>query len=147
MSEFRFIDNSDKVKEAFEEQILQALEGIGATVTMRAKDKAPVDTGALQADIRYEVAPEESAVYIGNTKEIPYAVYQELGTSKMQAHPYLKPACMESKGAIQRIVKGTMKDDDSASFVMELIAAAKQGYQQGKKSGKKFEKKLNDSLK
>ena len=105
--EVRFKDNSDKVKEAFEEQILKALDGIGATVTMRAQDKAPVDTGALLADIRYEVEPGEKAVYIGNTPEIPYAKYQELGTSKMPAHPYLKPACMDAKGDIQRIVKGT----------------------------------------
>lgn len=145
--EVRFKDNSDKVKEAFEEQILKALDGIGATVTVRAQDKAPVDTGALLADIRYEVEPGEKAVYIGNTLEIPYAKYQELGTSKMQAHPYLKPACMDAKGDIQRIVKGTLKDDDSASFVMEIIAAAKQGYKQGKNAGKKFEKKLNNSLK
>ena len=145
--EVRFKDNSDKIKEAFEEQILKALDGIGATVTMRAQDKAPVDTGALLADIRYEVEPGEKAVYIGNTTEIPYAKYQELGTSKMPAHPYLKPACMDAKGDIQRIVKGTLKDDGSASFVMEIITAAKQGYKQGKNAGKKFEKKLNNSLK
>ena len=145
--EVRFKDNSDKVKEAFEEQILKALDGIGATVTVRAQDKAPVDTGALLADIRYEVEPGEKAVYIGNTPEIPYAKYQELGTSKMPAHPYLKPACMDAKGDIQRLVKGTLKDDGSASFVMEIITAAKQGYKQGKNAGKKFEKKLNNSLK
>ena len=62
--EVRFKDNSDKVKEAFEEQILKALDGIGATVTMRAQDKAPVDTGALLADIRYEVAPGENTTGI-----------------------------------------------------------------------------------
>ena len=67
----------------------------------------PVDTGALRADIRYEVAPDENAVYIGNTEEIPYAKYQEFGTSKMKAHPYLKPAATRSTGKNTNASGGT----------------------------------------
>lgn len=99
---------------------------------------------ALRADIRYEVAPDENAVYIGNTEEIPYAKYQEFGTSKMKAHPYLKPAATGSKADIHHILQAAYKNDE-ASFLSQLIAAFKAGAKIGKKASKKFED-FNDKM-
>lgn len=91
-----------------------------------------------------EVAPDENAVYIGNTEEIPYAKYQEFGTSKMKAHPYLKPAATGSKADIHHIMQAAYKSDE-ASFLSQLIAAFKAGAKIGKKASKKFED-FNDKM-
>ena len=107
-------DHSKECNDEIQKNILLALGSIGAVVSEKAKDLAPVDTGALQADIRYEVAPDENAVYIGNTGKIPYAKYQEFGTSKMKAHPYLKPALTDSKEDIRQIIQNAFTDENSS---------------------------------
>ena len=131
-------DHSKECKDEMQKRTMLALEAIGAVVAGKAKGLAPVDTGALRADIRYEVAPHENAVYIGNTEEIPYAKYQEFGTSKMKAHPYLKPAATGSKADIHQIVQAAYKNDE-ASFISQLIAAFKAGAKIGKKASKEIE--------
>lgn len=59
----------------------------------RAKQLAPVDTGRLRNSIRKERLSE---TYNGMKGEISanttYALYVELGTVKMRAQPYLRPA-------------------------------------------------------
>ena len=55
----------------------------------RAASLAPVDTGALRASIaEREVGQFKWQVYAG----VEYAIYQEFGTYKMAAHPFLGPA-------------------------------------------------------
>lgn len=137
-------DHSKECKDEMQKRTMLALDAIGAVVAGKAQELAPVDTGALRADIRYEVAPDENAVYIGNTEEIPYAKYQEFGTSKMKAHPYLKPAATGSKADIHHILQAAYKNDE-ASFVSQLIAAFKAGAKIGKKASKKFED-FNDKM-
>lgn len=131
-------DHSKECEDEIQKSILLALETIGAVVAEKARDLAPVDTGALQADIRHEVVPDENAVYIGNTEKIPYAKYQELGTSKTKAHPYLKPAAIGSKEDIRQIMQASFGEGDEDSFISQLIAASKAGAKIGKKASKKF---------
>lgn len=65
-------------------------------VEARAKMLAAVDTGALKnsiaakqtGELSWEVAPH-----------VLYAWYQEFGTSKMPAHPYLIPAVESQRAA------------------------------------------------
>lgn len=60
----------------------------------QAKADAPVDTGALRNSIQAEA--EEAltwAVAVG----VEYGIYQELGTYKMPAHPYLIPAAESNR--------------------------------------------------
>lgn len=52
----------------------------------------PVLTGDLKASGRKEIHGSTGLVVYGNDEEVDYAVYQELGTSKMAAQPYLRPA-------------------------------------------------------
>ena len=73
------------------EAVARALEAIGLTAERHAKERCPVDTGRLRNSISHAVAAEnEQAVYIGSNVE--YAAYVELGTSRMKAQPFLKPA-------------------------------------------------------
>lgn len=54
----------------------------------KAKANAPVDTGNLRDSITGEASGLEGTVATG----VEYASYQEFGTSRMPAHPYMIPA-------------------------------------------------------
>ena len=55
-----------------------------------AKTLAPVDTGALRAGIHTEPTDDDLAVIVGDAVE--YGIYQEFGTYKMAAQPFMIPA-------------------------------------------------------
>lgn len=57
-------------------------------IEARAKANAPVDTGALRAAIKASGGGLSWRV----DSPVHYSIYQEFGTSKMAAHPYLIPA-------------------------------------------------------
>ena len=58
-----------------------------------AQRYAPVLTGDLKASIRTEYAGGDTGyVVAGDNGDVDYAGYQEFGTSKMQAQPYLRPS-------------------------------------------------------
>ncbi len=58
-------------------------------IETEAKKMAPVETGALRASLNAERVGE--AHYIVSDG-VEYGVFQELGTSRMAAHPFLVPA-------------------------------------------------------
>jgi HK97 gp10 family phage protein len=58
-------------------------------VQARAANLAPVDTGALQNSIRASMQ-SDLLWWVGDGVE--YGIYQELGTSRMAAHPFMRPA-------------------------------------------------------
>lgn len=64
-----------------------------------------VRTGTLRNSLTH-IAAGDSA-YIGTNVE--YAPYVELGTSKMKARPYLKPAVMNHQDEYRQIVESVMK--------------------------------------
>lgn len=61
-------------------------------VESAAKQLAPVDTGRLRSSIATEMSRDSKGVvaYVGSNVE--YAIYLEMGTSRMAARPYLIPA-------------------------------------------------------
>ena len=67
----------------------QIIEAKGGECAAYAKAVAPVDTGALSNSI-YSTMVGELTARIQATVE--YDIYQELGTYKMAAHPFLAPA-------------------------------------------------------
>jgi HK97 gp10 family phage protein len=58
-------------------------------IETQAKIRCPVDTGALRASIQSDMTGETSGEVATN---IEYSVYQEYGTSRMAATPYMTPA-------------------------------------------------------
>lgn len=88
--EYSLVDNSDLVKSAAQEQILQALEAVGIqaegdiklamTETWPETGTDIVDTGRLRNSIAHQVVEDEKAVYIGTNSE--YAAYVHEGTGK-----------------------------------------------------------------
>lgn len=90
-----------------QDAIDRALEEIGLTAEGFAMDLCPVDTGRLRSSITHEVNKSENAVYIGTN--VKYAPYVELGTYKMKAQPYLRPAATNHSDTYRSIIEKELK--------------------------------------
>lgn len=119
--EVTLTSNKDEILEALGEQLGQAMIAIGLTAESNAKreiTKAVYDTpesksgyertGHLLNSITYGVDTNEPAVYIGSNVE--YAPYVELGTTKMRARPYLKPAVENYAQEYMDLLKQAMSE-------------------------------------
>lgn len=71
-----------------------------------AQIHAPVDTGALRADIRHSFEANDSAgLYIGRVfTNMEYAIYQEYGTRFHGPTPFMAPAAMQMDNAAKRVM-------------------------------------------
>jgi HK97 gp10 family phage protein len=69
---------------------IQFLNDVANNVKEESKVLAPVDTGALRDSIDVYEGNNDKEKLIGS--KIHYAIYQELGTSKISPQPYLRPA-------------------------------------------------------
>ena len=99
-------DNSEQVLEALAAALERGLEAIGLTAESHAKELCPVDTGRLRNSITHVVQDEE--VYIGTNVE--YAPYVELGTSRMKARPFLKPAAENYGSEYKTLLESALKN-------------------------------------
>ena len=83
-----------------------ALASIGEMAVAYAVDLAPVRTSNLIQNIK-TIPYDEDTQLVGAYP--PYAPYVELGTYKMRAQPYLKPAveghAMEYRAVMEQIMK------------------------------------------
>lgn len=70
-----------------------------------ARDNAPVDTGNLKQSISTEhersIEAATSTVYTN----VEYGLYQEMGTVKMAAHPYMMPALNANKSTFEQLAR------------------------------------------
>ena len=101
----RLKEINDKVKKGMDDSRM-LVEG-------DAKRMCPVDTGHLRAFLssKIEVSTDTEIVAdIGYKTSwvnwVPYAPFQELGTSKMAAQPFLFPALEANKSRIKDLLKG-----------------------------------------
>lgn len=82
-------DKRPQFYNALDKAIEEALEEIARECEHHVReDYVPVDTGRLKNSISHRV--KGNAAKIGSNVE--YAAWVELGTCKMKAQPYLKPA-------------------------------------------------------
>jgi len=83
--DFNSAEAEQKIIKAFEEVLFDfmiAVEG-------QAKRKAPVLTGRLRNGIH--VFPRKPAKHIIVSDDVEYGVYQEFGTSRAKAQPFMRP--------------------------------------------------------
>lgn len=99
-------DNIPEILFALEGGIDKALKEMGLVGERHAKKYCPVDTGRLRNSITHDKS--ERAAYIGTNVE--YGPYVELGTSKMKAQPYLKPAVENHQDEYKAIVKKNLQN-------------------------------------
>lgn len=111
-----FKDNSGTVKKAVTEAMARALEICGGKAETYAKQLAPVGTpestgipgyrgGTLRNSITHEQWDEKTEV-IGST--VKYAPYVELGTYKMKARPFLRPAAENHGGEYKAVIENEL---------------------------------------
>ena len=95
----------DEVKDALEHQIALALAKVGFAAVDHVKALAPVDTGRLRASITHLV--DDRSVTIGTNVE--YAKYQEMGTSRMKAQPFLEPGISNNMEQFKEIIRNELE--------------------------------------
>jgi HK97 gp10 family phage protein len=78
-----------------------ALDKCALLVVRSAKQHAPVDTGALRGLITPARPSVNEADAISHAE---YSIYQEVGTWKMAAHPFMRPALDENKDRIEELI-------------------------------------------
>lgn len=63
----------------------------------------PVKTGALQGSINREITQKGGKIQGRIFTNIPYAVYMEYGTSRIEARPFMRPALNENAEKVKNI--------------------------------------------
>ena len=101
MANITFTDNSQQFIDAMNNARDRALEICGEKAESYAKAICPVDTGNLRNSITHFQQGNDE--YIGTPVE--YAPYVELGTRKMKARPYLRPAASDHNAEYQAIME------------------------------------------
>lgn len=71
-------------------QAQRAVAKAAYDVEAKAKQAAPVDTGALRSSISTSLTADSLTADIGPT--VHYGIYLELGTRRMAPRPYMEPA-------------------------------------------------------
>jgi len=95
----KFTDNTDKVMAEIERLSEQKLTKAALMVERTAKQLVPVKTGTLRRSITHKV--EKNKAIVGSN--IEYAPHIEMGTVKMSAQPFLRPALMANLQRIKRL--------------------------------------------
>lgn len=100
-------NNAEQIEAAMNRAVAKALTMIGQNAEGYAKMKCPTMTGRLKNSITNAIDMGEEAVYVGTNVE--YGPYVELGTSRRDPHPYLRPAASEHADEYRAILKGCME--------------------------------------
>lgn len=77
-------------------------------IEQTAKIYCPVDTGRLRDSIHTTIDESGKTVVGTVSTDVEYAPYQEFGTYKMAAHPFLRPAYDESKPVIRELFRSNL---------------------------------------
>ena len=95
--------------------VRSTLNTIGDQVVGWAQDLAPVDTGNLKSSLDHQAESNNTEI-IGTSndkapyKDVEYAKYVELGTHKMHAQPFLRPAIEGNQDTIRQIIQDSFAD-------------------------------------
>jgi HK97 gp10 family phage protein len=103
---FKLNLKTDKFMRDVEKKVEAGMEDAAELVTNKAKQLVPVDTGALKNSIDYEVNRIGRRYNVRVSATEPYAIFVEMGTHKMDAQPYLRPALFNNRTDILRKVAG-----------------------------------------
>ena len=106
--DYKVTSNLRELMADFPGGLEKGLTAIGLAAETNAKKLCPVDTGRLRNSITNAVKVDEKAVYIGTNVE--YAPYVELGTSRMRARPYLRPAITDYTDEYRALMEDALKN-------------------------------------
>ncbi len=96
----------DKIVNRVNTALQVAMKRAVLMIEADAKRLVAVDTGRLRASITNQVRQITRDVIEGRIgSNLSYSAYQELGTSKMPAQPYLRPALEKNFPKIVRMIR------------------------------------------
>ena len=95
----------DNLLKALKESFVE----VGELITSDAKSNCPVDTGFLRDSIKSNVKVENDDVLCEVVATAEYASFIELGTSRMVAQPFIRPAIESNKDKINELIKKSVK--------------------------------------
>ena len=99
-----------KIQTDFEHKLGVATKAAAKKVESDAKTLAPYKTGTLRRSITTSDPIKSGGdVYCKVGTDVEYAPYQEYGTSRIPAHPYLHPALDANKGEIAEKIRDALK--------------------------------------
>lgn len=101
--------NADKVRAMVSGKLVQNMDRACQFAEDQAAARVPVRTGITRDDITHEVSARgntiEGRVGVKRGKSF-YAFFVEMGTRKMAAKPFLRPAVFGNAAEILRILRG-----------------------------------------
>ena len=119
--EIKVEDNRALVLRLFSVATYRGLDAIGATAERHAKEivtkkvydlppkpSYPQRTGYLRNSISHQVKMLEKAVYVG--AGAPYAIYVELGTSRMKERAFVRPAAQNYGDEYRQLMEDSLKN-------------------------------------
>lgn len=98
-------EKNDNLENEIKETIKTGLTASAIFVQGVSKELAPVRDGILRDSITYDVDENKARI----SSPVEYAPYQEFGTSKMKAQPYLRPSVYGNVKKIQAIIANYMR--------------------------------------
>lgn len=112
MPEVRFVGSTALIAKGMQ-NVVDAVAQSAETMAADAQRRAPVRTGTLRASIHttdLKASGSEVSVRVATGGEAnEYAVFQELGTSRMGAHPYMLPALLAHEPLHRKILDAAWK--------------------------------------
>lgn len=107
VSDVEFHSHRGEIAQVEKAVVLAWLDSIGQDAAETAAKYAPVDTGRLKNSISNATQPDEMAAYIGTN--VPYAIYQELGTSRIAGKHYLQFGATAHANEYGKLLEKLMK--------------------------------------
>lgn len=104
-----FKDNSAQFKSKLEAACMRGMEAVGRQGSANAARLAPVDTGRLKNSITFETSKGGNVFKSTIGTNVEYAKYQEYGTSRMRAQPFLRPAITNNINEYKSIIMNELK--------------------------------------
>ena len=101
------INRTGKFMRQLKQNEKNALEAVGRFCVGKMNYYVAVDTGYLKSRNEYVISKNE--LYLQN--DCYYAKFQEFGTYKMRAHPFMRPAVFNHKTEIARIMADELGRD------------------------------------
>ena len=92
----KIIKKYDKLSQV---DVMPEITKAARVVQKTAKSLAPVDTGTLKGSIRVKSYKDQKSAIVYTLTE--YAIFQEFGTSKMKPQPFMRPALIINRLAIE----------------------------------------------
>lgn len=112
LTQISIVDNSKAVLNAEKKAVEAGLIKIGEAAVKNTRriieEKNIIDTGDLLRSIDYQVNESDQSVSFGTPQD--YGPYLELGTSRIPARPFVKPAALDNVNEYKKILEDELKN-------------------------------------